>query len=194
MSKFTEEKLEQAIIALLEDQGFPYHPGNTLSRALGETLLKDDLWAFLTTQYAGDGITPDEVESVINRLDRLSAADLYESNKSIHKLVADGFLLQREDRSQKDLYVQLIDYSSADTNHYRVVNQLEIEGSEKRIPDSILYINGLPLVVFEFKSAIREEATIHDAYVQLTTRYARDIPELMKYNALCVISDGVNSR
>ncbi|MCK5246769.1 type I restriction endonuclease subunit R, partial [Candidatus Bipolaricaulota bacterium] len=53
---------------------------------------------------------------------------------------------------------------------------------------------GLPLVVFEFKSAIREEATIHDAYVQLTTRYVRDIPELMKYNALCVISDGVNSR
>ena len=58
----------------------------------------------------------------------------------------------------------------------------------------ILYINGLPLVLFEFKSAIREEATIHDAYVQLTTRYTRDIPELLKYNALCVISDGVNNK
>ncbi len=64
----------------------------------------------------------------------------------------------------------------------------------KRIPDGILYINGLPLVVFEFKSAIREEATIHDAWVQLTTRYRRDIPELLKYNALCVISDGVNNK
>ena len=71
---------------------------------------------------------------------------------------------------------------------------MSIEGSEKRIPDAILYINGLPLVVFEFKSAVRENATIHDAWLQLTTRYARDIPELMKYNALCVISDGVNSR
>jgi type I restriction enzyme R subunit len=48
--------------------------------------------------------------------------------------------------------------------------------------------------VFEFKSAIREEATIHDAYVQLTTRYRRDIPELFKYNAFCVISDGVNNK
>ena len=75
-----------------------------------------------------------------------------------------------------------------------MVNQLQIQGSEKRIPDGILYINGLPLVVFEFKSAIREEATIHDAYVQLTTRYRRDIPELLKYNALCVISDGVNNK
>jgi type I restriction enzyme R subunit len=69
-----------------------------------------------------------------------------------------------------------------------------IVGSEKRIPDGILYINGLPLVVFEFKSAIREEATIHDAYTQLTVRYQRDIPELFKYNAFCVISDGVNSK
>ena len=55
-------------------------------------------------------------------------------------------------------------------------------------------VNGLPLVVFEFKSAIREEATIHDAFVQLTVRYRRDIPELFKYNAFCVISDGVNNK
>ena len=75
-----------------------------------------------------------------------------------------------------------------------MVNQLEIQGYEKRIPDGILYINGLPLVVFEFKSAIREEATIYDAYVQLTMRYRRDIPELLKYNALCVINDGVNNK
>ena len=79
-------------------------------------------------------------------------------------------------------------------NTYKFVNQLEIIGYEKRIPDGILYINGLPLVVFEFKSAIREETTIHDAYVQLTTRYKRDIPELFKYNAFCIISDGVNTK
>ena len=71
---------------------------------------------------------------------------------------------------------------------------MEIQGNELRIPDGILYINGIPLVVFEFKSAIREDATIYDAYQQLTVRYKRDIPELMKYNALCVISDGVNTK
>jgi type I restriction enzyme R subunit len=48
--------------------------------------------------------------------------------------------------------------------------------------------------VFEFKSAIREEATIFDAFNQLTVRYRRDIPELFKYNAFCVISDGVNNK
>lgn len=222
---FTEARLEQAIIDLLAEQGYPHVLGSTLDRAPHEVLIKEDLRAYLNKRYQADGITEAEIASVINRLDRLPAADLYDSNRSIHKLVADGFLLKREDRSKKDLYVQLIDYAglpeqrlpeegeveSIDANDpeyqvanntaaygtaniYKVVNQLEIEGKEKRIPDAILYINGLPLVVFEFKSAIREEVNIEEAYKQLTVRYARDIPELMKYNALCVISDGVNSR
>ena len=225
MSNFNEAALEQAIIELLGQQGYPHVLGSTLDRAPHEVLIKDDLRAYLNKRYQADGITEAEIESVINRLDRLPAADLYDSNRSIHKLVADGFLLKREDRSKKDLYVQLVDYAGlpeqrlpeegevesidanapenqiADntatygtTNIYKVVNQLEIEGKELRIPDAILYINGLPLVVFEFKSAVREEVNIEEAYKQLTVRYARDIPELMKYNALCVISDGVNSR
>ncbi|WP_435273791.1 type I restriction endonuclease subunit R [Psychrobium sp. nBUS_13] len=84
-------------------------------------------------------------------------------------------------------------------NIFKIVNQLEIDSpstdNAMRIPDGILYINGLPVVVFEFKSAIREEqASLHDAYVQLTTRYRRDIPQLFVFNALCVISDGVNNK
>ena len=55
-------------------------------------------------------------------------------------------------------------------------------------------MNGLPLVVFEFKSAVREEATVFNAYEQLTIRYRRDIPQLFVYNAFCVISDGVNNK
>ncbi|MEN8822677.1 MAG: HsdR family type I site-specific deoxyribonuclease [Abyssibacter sp.] len=218
---FNESQLEQAIIELLVAQGYPHDNGETLSRKPGEVLLRDDLTAYLSARYAADGITAGEIQSIVRQLDSLPASDLYESNKAIQKLVADGFLLKREDRSQKDLYIQLIDYAGlpeqrepgpdevatldgrtiAETpaaygtaNRYRIVNQLEIEGTEKRIPDAILYINGLPLVVFEFKSAIRENATLFDAHVQLTVRYARDIPELMKYNALCVLSDGVNSR
>ena len=219
MSKFTEDKLEQAIIALLEEQGYPHLKGEAISRESHEVLIKADLRDYLARHYQAEQITPAEIESVIRKLERPPALDLYDSNKSIMKWVSDGFLLKREDHTQKDLYIQLIDYQglpseaemlavkraathiaeapahyTPDANRYRIVNQLEIEGSEKRIPDGILYINGLPLVVFEFKSAIREEATIHDAYVQLTTRYARDIPELMKYNALCILSDGVNSK
>ena len=49
-------------------------------------------------------------------------------------------------------------------------------------------------MVFDFKSANYEEATTFDAFKQLTVRYHRDIPELFKYSAFCVISDGVNSK
>lgn len=194
MAKFTEAKLEHAIIELLDEEGYPHVLGETIQRDPGEVLIKADLRAFLSKQYAAEGITPAEIDLIIRKLEVLPASDLYGSNKAFMKLVSDGFLLKREDRSRKDLFIHLIDYSPADQNRYKIVNQLEILGFEKRIPDGILYINGLPLVVFEFKSAIREEATIHDAHVQLTVRYRRDIPELLKYNALCVISDGVNNK
>jgi type I restriction enzyme, R subunit len=192
--KFTESSLEKAIIELLEQQGFPHVLGGTLKREPSEVLIKDDLRSFLKSQYAGDGVTLVEIESILRMLESKPASDLYDSNKAIMKMVSDGFLLKREDRNKKDLFIQLIDYSAADLNIYKIVNQLEINGFEKRIPDGILYINGLPLVVFEFKSAVREECAIHDAYVQLTVRYKRDIPELFKYNVLCVISDGVNNK
>mgnify|MGYP006411679513 FL=1 len=216
--KFTEAQLESAIIELLIAEGYPHVLGERINRQSQDVLIKADLREFLAKQYAADGITPGEINSVIRQLEAYSAADLYVSNKAIMKLVSDGFLLKREDRDRKDLYVQLIDYSDlvafrepkagevptivaekaevyqTGGNILKMVNQLEIYGYEKRIPDGFLYINGLPLVVFEFKSAIREEATIHDAFVQLTVRYKRDIPELFKYNAFCVISDGVNNK
>jgi len=110
------------------------------------------------------------------------------------KLVSDGFIFKREDASQKDIHIQFINYDDVSKNSFKVVNQLEIVGYEKRIPDGILYINGMPLVVFEFKSAIREEATVYNAFKQITNRYRRDIPELFKYNAFCIISDGVNNK
>ena len=237
--KFTESKLEDAIIQLLDDRGYSYTRGTDLDREHSDVLIRSDLKSFLSKRYAADNLLESEIDSIIRQLDALNSADLYDSNKTVCKWVSDGFLLKREDRSQKDLYVQLIDYgmssfaprkmrsegspegdallsrserrlssdatlaaedragyelAGGDPNIYRIVNQLEIEGRAKRIPDLILYINGLPLVVFEFKSAIRENATLHNAFEQLTVRYARDIPELMKYNALCIISDGVNNK
>jgi len=216
--KFTEEKLEKAFTELLGQEGFPHHLGITISRKPDEVLIEEDLRNFLLNQYASQGITINEANSIILQLKSLPASDLYESNKTFLKMLSDGFILKREDRNQKDIYIQLINFAGLnkhrqpdaeqlisvaaepeeqyppDTNIYKFVNQLEIIGTEKRIPDGIVYINGLPLVVFEFKSAIREEATIFDAFKQLTVRYRRDIPELFKYNTFCVISDGVNNK
>lgn len=192
--KFTEAQLENVFAELLGNEGYPHHLGNTLNRAEDEVILEDDLRAFIAKHYEQDNITAAEIDSIIIRLRTLPASDLYESNKRFMRMLSDGFILKREDANQKDIYINFLDYSKTDNNIYKFVNQLEIVGSHKRIPDGILYINGLPLVVFEFKSAIREEATIHNAYEQLTIRYKRDIPQLFIYNAFCVISDGVNNK
>jgi type I restriction enzyme R subunit len=192
--KFTESQLEQAFKELLEIEGYIHYLGDALDRAKDEVLIEEDLTSYLLEAYRNDGITPIEIKSIILRLKSLSSSDLYESNKTIMEMLSDGFALKRENRDAKDIWIYLIDHSSKNQNIYKFVNQLEIIGTTNRIPDGIIYINGLPVVVFEFKSAIREEATIHTAYTQLTTRYKRDIPELFKYNAFCVISDGVNNK
>ena len=192
--KFTEAQLEKAIIDLLSQQGFPHVVGEDIERNPDEALIKSDLKSFLLNQYKQEGLTATEADQIINTLEAFASSDLYESNKAIMKMVSDGFSFKREDRSKKDIWIYLIDYSKQNNNSYKIVNQLEIIGFEKRIPDGIIYINGLPLVVFEFKSAIREDATTFNAYEQITVRYRRDIPELLKYNAFCVISDGVNNK
>lgn len=194
MRKFTEAHLEQAIIELLGNQKYPHVLGTTIVRDKMEVLIKEDIEEFLSTRYAANNITTSEIQSIIRQLESYSSSDLYESNKAIMKLVSDGFTLKREDRSQKDLYIHLLDFNTVENNNFKVVNQLEIEQYHLRIPDAIIYINGLPMVVFEFKTAVNESVNIHDAFIQLTTRYKRDIPELFKYNALCVIGDGVNTK
>ncbi|NLN33178.1 MAG: type I restriction endonuclease subunit R [Flavobacteriaceae bacterium] len=191
--KYTESQLEQAFISLLETEGYQYFNGKELNRSSNqEVMLREDLRSFLLNRYPD--LEEIELESLVNELAFQSASNLYESNKYICKLLADGLIFKRNNPSKKDLHIRFIDIEDISKNSFKIVNQLEIQGSELRIPDLILYINGIPVVVFEFKTAIEEEITIHDAYKQLTVRYRRDIPELMKYNVFCVISDGVNNK
>ncbi|MEZ9869737.1 type I restriction endonuclease subunit R [Vibrio sp. 10N.261.51.A4] len=237
--KFTEAKLEQAIIELLGEQGYPHVVGEQIAREDKEqVLILDDLRRYLAKQYRGDAITESEIDTIVRMISTLPASDLYHSNKTFCQWLTNGFLFKREDRSKKDLYIELIDtrhlaqalrlmfvpllenksksdntdrevaegnvsyletyrLDPTDTNIYKIVNQLEIEGVDEqvRIPDGILYVNGLPLVVLEFKSAVREkDATIFDAWKQICVRYRRDIPKLFVYNAMCIISDGVNNK
>src|SRR5690606_23063642 len=191
--KYTEHQLEQAFISLLETEGYTYIDGKQLQRSSNqEVLIKEDLRAFLQNRY--EDLEEIELESITNELAFQSASNLYESNKYICKLLADGLIFKRHNPSNKDLHIRYIDVENTENNTFKIGNQLGIQGSELRIPDLMLYINGIPVVVFEFKTAIEEEVTIHDAYKQLTIRYRRDIPELLKYNVFCIISDGVNNK
>ena len=195
MANFNEHALEMSIMELLKDEEYTYLNGNQIHRERTEVLLVDDLKQYLYSRYASDGITPSEVDSIILMLRNIYGT-IYEANKAVYKMICDGFIFNREDITQKDLYIELIDFDTPENNIFKAVNQFEIEGvnNQIRIPDSIVFVNGIPVVVFEFKSAVKENTTIMDAYKQLTVRYHRDIPELFKYNAFIVISDGASNK
>ena len=190
-----EAQLELSVMELFQAEGYEYISGDSVLRETTDVLLKDDLQAYLLAKYATDGITQSEVESIIFSLVRASHDPLYDANREMLTKIREGFVFRRDDKTKKDLFIRLIDFDIPDANIFKVVNQVEIQGTEQlRIPDAIVYVNGLPLVVIEFKSATRENATIFNAYEQLTVRYTRDIPDLFKYNAFVVISDGVNNK
>lgn len=195
MINFNEHSLEMSIMELFQDEGYLYMNGEQIHRERSEVLLTDDLRQYILNRYAKDELTATEVDGILLRLKAISGT-IYEANKAFCKLLCDGFILNREDRTQKDLYIQLVDYDHPENNVFKIVNQFEIEGvgGQLRIPDGIVFLNGIPVVVLEFKSAVKENTTILDAYTQLTVRYRRDIPELFKYNAFLVISDGANNK
>lgn len=196
MPHFNEHALEMSIMELFQQEGYIYTNGEEIHKEVSDVLLRDDLRAYLRGRYGEAGITPLEIERAVAKLTANVGFSLYENNLHTYRLMVEGFSLKRDDSSLPDLYVEPVDFGgkSLSNNIFRVVNQLEIKGAETRIPDGIVYVNGLPVVVLEFKSAVKEETTIMDAYRQLTVRYRRDIPELFKYNAFVVISDGVNNK
>jgi type I restriction enzyme R subunit len=198
---FNEHTLEMTVMNLLTEQGYTYVDGKTLDRRTDDVLLRDVTRDYLLARYAAEGITLSEVERTIGMLEQNLAATDYQTNAAQFRMLVDGFTVPRDDKNALPLFIRMIDFEAANRsdvesrNSFVVVNQFEIKGHEKnRIPDAIVFINGIPVVVFEFKSAIKEKATIEDAYKQLAIRYRRDIPKLFRTNAFVVISDGVSNR
>ena len=190
--KFTEAELEKAIIELCEQQGYTYVCGEDMHRKYEDILLLDDLRSYLTSCY--NGLSDTEMQKIINKLSLINATPLYLGNREAFRLVNEGFDLARDAVSKVALHIDYINYDEPDKNIFKVINQYSVQGEHLRRPDMLLFINGIPIAIFEFKTAIEEDTTIFDAWKQITIRYCRDIPKLMKYCFLSVISDGANTR
>lgn len=192
--KFTEAELEQAIIELFTVQGYTYVHGENIHRQYEDILLLDDLRSFLTARYAMENLSDVEIQKIINKLNLINATPLYIGNRETFWLVNEGFDLIRDDISKVALHVDFIDFDHPENNIFKVVNQYSVQGEHLRRPDLLVFINGIPIAICEFKTAIEEDTTIYDAWEQITIRYCRDIPKLMRYCFLSVISDGANTR
>ena len=192
--KFTEAELEQAIIELFTVQGYTYVHGENIHRQYEDILLLDDLRSFLTVRYEAENFSDVEIQKIINKLNLINATPLYIGNREAFWLVNEGFDLIRDDISKVALHVDYIDFDHPENNIFKVVNQYSVQGEHLRRPDLLVFINGIPVTICEFKTAIEEDTTIYDAWEQIAIRYYRDIPKLMRYCFLSVISDGANTR
>lgn len=131
---------------------------------------------------------------IFNRLTLIQASPLYSGNRDTFWLVNEGFDLVRDDTSKVALHIDFIDFETPENNIFKIVNQYSVQGERLRRPDLLVFINGIPIAICEFKSTISEDTTVYGAWEQITIRYNRDIPKLMKYCFLSVISDGANTK
>ena len=186
---FKESNVEEAIIEQLQELGYEYLYGPDIERDYKEPILKD---VFYDSLYKiNKDITEDIADEVYRKVRNFRNVDLVEANYEFYHMLYAGIEVPIE--GDRTFVARLIDRKNIENNLFQVINQYTvIEYKEKR-PDVVVFINGIPLIVFELKNAINEDTTIENAYNQIKN-YQEDIRNLFYYNAFSVISDGINAR
>jgi len=141
-------------------------------------------------------IPPEAQEEALRKVVRLDTASFIGNNRAFHKMLRDGVEVEysRLDGSIAGDRVRLVDFGRPAANDWFAVNQFTvIESQHNRRPDVVIFVNGLPLAIIELKNAADAEATIWSAYSQLQT-YKSEIPSLLQYCELLIVSDGVQAR
>lgn len=166
---------------------------NAMRQSYTEVLLQDVLVQQL--ERLNPHLPPDCLSQVVHQLRKPSTPDLLANNRTFHKQLLEGVTVHyKENGDSKEDTAFLVDFECIANNRFMVVNQFKIIGTkQKRIPDVICFVNGIPLAVIELKSPNDENVTIWDAYHQLQT-YKDEISDLFIFNEALVISDGTNAR
>lgn len=201
MKPITENSIEQSAIELLQQQGWDYANGRDISPeglfcerdSFAEVVLLKRLRQAVAV--INPHIPPDAQEAAIQKLVRIASPDLLHNNESFHRMLVEKVKIPYQQNGyERSHEVALIDFEHPHNNQFLVVNQYTIiEKNQNKRPDLLLFVNGIPLVVVELKNAASENADINSAYQQLQT-YKAIIPSLFTYNAICIISDGLECR
>ena len=187
--KYYENNFELAVLELLVAANYKYICGYDIHRENSSIIFDEDFKEYMS-RY---GLNEEEYRKVKDYLETIPPQRLYKSSKEIYRRLTKGLDLERQDGSFTHIY--FFDFNDVESNVFRAINQYEFcDSVQVRRPDIIIFINGIPVSVFELKNPADETVNIHDAYEQTTITYAHDIPSLMRFDFINVISDGVNNR
>ncbi len=192
--KYYESEFEEATIELLQEVRWQYTYGDNLHRKYTDPLIEEDLRSFLRTQYKSRQLSETEMDGIVAYIRNVGGDNDYYALQNAFLLYRDGYNFKYSDNRADPFRLEYIDFEHPDHNIFRCVNQFVMEqGKENRRPDIMLFINGIPVCIMELKNPTFENATIRTAHTQICTRYKRDIPNLLRYCALAVISDGAKN-
>lgn len=194
--RYCESEFECAFLAFLETEGWTYTSGNDVNRITKrDILITDDFKNFIKEK--NPDLTEEEVTQIFDNVRLVGSSSDFATLHKVYGWMVDGVQFTPKNGLAK--MISLIDFENPDRNIFRAVNQYAVEytnnGEKKdRRPDVLLFVNGMPLCVIELKNPADHNATIYDAWEQITIRYWRDIPHLLHYCPLACISDGVKTR
>lgn len=187
-----ENTLEQVIIEELKNKGYEYVYGPDIDRDYHEVILKE--YFEIAMFKINPKITGEIVEEAYKAIKNLGLLKLEDLNSAFHKYLIEGVPIEyRQKGEQATFTVKLIDFFNPEKNDFKVINQYTIIEYKNKRPDVLVFINGIPMVLFELKNMINADTTVENAYKQIKN-YQLDIPSLFYYNAFNVISDGLDTR
>lgn len=188
MQGLTEASYENSVIELFQHLGYTHVYGpdvenRDFNSPLYLDILEDSIFSI------NPNVPKSAIQEALFKIKNFDNGELLQQNKIFMNYLQNGITVKYlENGEQRSTIVYLIDYKNVDNNSFIVANQWTfVENSEKR-PDVLLFINGLPLVLFELKSPSREETDSSQAYRQIRN-YMKEIPSMFIYNAICVMSD-----
>ena len=196
-----DQLVEQPAIALLEGMGWEtlncygeFEQGSSLlgRENKGEVVLTRRLRAAL--EQLNPDASDEAIDEAIEELTRSRATmSLPEANYEIYRLLKDGVKVTVTDpdgEGETVIDLKVIDWENPENNDFFLASQFSIVGEMyTRRPDAIGFINGLPLVLMEFK-----RIDVYAAYRGNLRDYLDTIPHLFWYNALIILSNGSDSR
>ena len=135
----------------------------------------------------------EQVDQVVAKVVSYGSQSLVDGNREVYDWLRNGVPLDRTAADGRREVVRVPVIGADGHDDLLAVNQLTVEGRKLRRPDTVLFVNGLPLVVIELKNPADPNADIDAAYTQIQN-YKADIPQLFWFNLLNVISDGTVTR
>jgi type I restriction enzyme R subunit len=170
-----------------------YKSATELNRSVNEVLIEHELkdaLIRLNPEIAAKNELADEVIYKLRAiLISVNQIGLVKANEEFFKWLG-GDKTMPFGENNRHVPVRLLDFEDLSQNRYIITNQYRIHHRETKVPDIVLFINGIPVVVGEAKTPIRPSVSWLDGAYEIHDVYENAVPQLFVPNILSFATEG----